>query len=80
VGFAQKEIVKSLMSADEMSTIFGGYVEYENAGGSQQYLGVWGDRKVAQFLRLLRQRGVAMEIEEAVPSDFRQRHRLAANS
>jgi hypothetical protein len=77
VGFAAKEIVASLVSLDEMGAIFGGYLEYENEGGERRYLGVWGDRKVGQFLRLLRARGAVLEVEEASPGQFRQRHRAS---
>jgi hypothetical protein len=75
VGLAPKELVTSCVSTEELGAIFGGHAEYESAGGNQRYLGVWGNRKVAQFLRLLRERGAAIAIEEATPGEFRQRHR-----
>jgi hypothetical protein len=75
VGFAAKESVEALISADEMSALFGGYLEYQDVSGSNRYLGVWGDRKVSQFLRELRARGAAVELEASEPSRFRQRHR-----
>ncbi len=68
VGFAAKESVEALISADEMSALFGGYLEYEDVSGSNRYLGVWGDRKVSQFLRELRARGAAVELEPSEPS------------
>jgi hypothetical protein len=74
VGLAPREFVASRVSAEDLSVIFGGYVEYESADGNQRYLGVWGDRKVAQFLRLLREGGAAIEVEGTVPVNFRQRH------
>ena len=77
VGFAAKEMVKSLLSTDEMATLFGGYLEYEDSAGEHRFLGVWGDRKVGRFLRLLRERGALIEVEEAMPSQFRQRHRAS---
>jgi hypothetical protein len=77
VGFAADETVKSLCSTEEMTEIFGGYLVYEDVDGSQKYLGVWGDRKVGQFLRLLRERGAALEIEQRPPSRFRQRYRAS---
>lgn len=77
VGFTDKETVKSLFSTEEMSGLFGGYLEYENNAGSQRYLGVWGDRKVGKFLRMLRERGALIEKAEAAPGQFRQRHRAA---
>src|SRR3954454_24198043 len=77
VGFAEKELVAPLVSLDEMSAIFGGHLEYENEGGEQRFLGVWGDRKVDRFLRLLRARGAVLEVEEASPARFRQRHRAS---
>lgn len=79
VGFVAAEIVKSLCSTEEMITIFGGYLEYEDVGGGQRYLGVWGDRKVGRFLKLLRERGAALETENPSPSRFRLRHRLQAS-
>ena len=36
VGFASKELVKSLVSIDELSEIFGGYLEYESRDGEQR--------------------------------------------
>jgi len=77
VGFAAKYLVKSLIDTDELSELFGGYLEYENEAGDQRYLGVWGDRKVARFLRLLRDRGALVEVEETLPTHFRQRHRAS---
>ena len=77
MGFAADETVKSLCSIEEMKAIFGGYFVYEDVGGSQRYLGVWGDRKVGRFLRLLRERGAALETELPSPGRFRQRYRAS---
>jgi hypothetical protein len=77
VGFAADETVKSLCSTEEMTAIFGGYLVYENVDGSQKYLGVWGDRKVGRLLRLLRERGAALETDHPSPSRFRQRYRAS---
>ena len=77
VGFAAKDIVRSLIDKDEMSALFGGYLEYETQGGDERYPGVWGDRKVAKFLRLLRERGALVEVEQPLPGRFRQRHRAS---
>ncbi|MDI1285541.1 MAG: hypothetical protein PSV46_14205 [Reyranella sp.] len=77
VGFASKELVSSLFDIEEMSEIFGGYLEYEDGDGSLRYLGVWGDRKVGRFLLLLRERGAMLQIEEADPDQFRQRRRVS---
>ena len=62
VGFAAKEVVSSVVSLREMGAFFGGYLEYEKEGGEWRYLGVWGDRKVGRFLRLLRERGAVLEV------------------
>lgn len=75
VGFAAEEVVKSICSTDEITKIFGGYLVYEDVGGNQKFLGVWGHRKVGQFFRLLQERGAELEIERPVPSQFRQRRR-----
>jgi len=80
VGFAADETVKSLCSTEEMTAMFGGYLEYEDVDGGGKYLGVWGDRKVGRFLKLLRERGAVLEIEHPSPSRFRQRHRASGGS
>jgi len=77
VGFAPSEMVKSLFSLEELTAIFGGYLEYEDTGGGQKYLGVWGDRKAGKFLQLLRNRGALVEKRDAAPGQFRQRHRAS---
>ena len=77
VGFAADEAVKPFCSIEEMIANFGGYLVYEDVDGAQKYLGVWGDRKVGRFLKLLRERGAALETEHPSPSRFRQRYRAS---
>ena len=77
VGFAADETVKSLCSTEEMAAIFGGYLVYEDVDGGRKYLGVWGDRKVGRFLRLLQERGAALETDHSSPGRFRQRYRAS---
>lgn len=76
VGIADKDVVRSFVSADEMADLFGGYVEYEDTAQTKRLVGVWSDRVVAQFLGFLRER-IEVEVIEATPSDFRQHHRAS---
>lgn len=77
VGFAPKLIVRTHVSSEEMCVVFGGYVEYEDFGDGERYLGVWGARKVNRFLRLLRDRGAAIAVETGQPDHYRQRFRAS---
>ena len=77
VGIADKEVVRStLLSAEEMSERFGGYVEYDDVARTARFVGVWSDRTVAQFLRYLREQ-TEVEVIETTSDKFRQHHRAS---
>lgn len=64
-----KKFIEKYINHKEFDSLFGGYLTGET--GKQEYLGVWGKRKVSKFKETLRLRGAQFQVSTECPKDFR---------
>jgi hypothetical protein len=69
-----RDAVQSVVSLDELSRLFGGYIVYVDTITNQELLGVWRARKVTALRSLLRVRGMSMELKRTRPRSIRLKH------
>jgi len=69
--------VQGLVSLDELSSTFGGYIVYAGTTKSRELLGVWGARKSAALRSLLRARGAQLELKRTKPRAIRMKLRVS---
>ncbi len=71
VSVAPADAVRSYFSLAELSTEFGGWIEFWDTRSESSLLGVWGARKASRFRRLLRERGADFQIIKKKPPELR---------
>jgi hypothetical protein len=62
--------VTEVLGQSEMDELFGGWIIYTTPE-MDAYLGVWGERKVKKFRRILRERGASISLERSKPDAAR---------
>jgi len=65
------EFIERFIPQPEMQRIFGGFIRSRDWDAGQEYLGVWGARKISRFRRILRERGASFVVEHCESPPFK---------
>ena len=78
VAVGPAEVVRSVMTEEQLLKTFGAYVAYVDDYSGRSFLGVWHPPRIQHFYRELRDRGAPLDIVTERPARLRLRERLGA--
>jgi hypothetical protein len=68
--------IQDVVTQDELTELFGGYILYVDRTTGAEFLGIWGARKTSAFRNLLRGRDLIVEIKRQKPGNLRVKLRV----